>query len=339
MRRGVLIREVPERYRSLHGKIRENRYTLDNFAYVYSGIWTGVLRIFVIDSGIRDEYSIEEEALRPILRGKDIFPFYYRFSDKWVIYTNQKGFEEKFPNVIKYLSKYKIVLDRRGAVWIHGKKWWELEDPLDPSMFELEKLVAPYTSNKNSFAYEEGKYYVMDSTIIVRFWRNLEERGKYMSEFSYLFEKGLSAVEEELDNVYVDLKPTTENLKFLLGLLNSDVLEFYLKLISQRVSKRIRNPSKGKFYLYIPPYPNILPIELGSSETRKEIIKIVDQLSQVSKEIDELADMESENKEELLRLEEEKNELLVNLNEIIFQMYGLNEEEIATIQTYVLKKR
>ena len=339
MRKGILVREVPERYKSLHEKIKDDRYTLDNFAYVYRGIWTGVLRIFVIDSGTRDEYGIEQEALRPILRGKDIFPFYYRFSDKWVIYTNQEGFEEKYPNVIKYLSKYKTVLERRGAVWIHGKKWWELEDPLDPSMFELEKLVAPYTSNRNSFAYEEGRYYVMDSTIIVRFWWGLEERERDMSEFSYLCEKGFSVVEKELDSVYGDLKPTTENLKFLLGLLNSDVLEFYLKLISQRVSKRIRNPSKGRFYLYIPPYPNILPIELGSSETRMEIVKIVEQLSQISKKIDEVVRMENENKEELLRLEEVKNELLTNLNEIVFQMYGLNEEEIATVQTYVLKKR
>ncbi|MGQ4891886.1 MAG: hypothetical protein ACP6IP_05265 [Candidatus Njordarchaeia archaeon] len=339
MRKGVVVKEVPARFRDLFEKIKDDRYTLDNFAYVYRGIWTGVLRIFVIDSETIKEYEIEREALKPILRGKDIFPFYYRFSDKWVIYTNQEDFDERFPNVIKYLTRYKTILERRGAVWIHGKKWWELEDPLDPSMFELEKLVSPYTSNRNSFAFEEGKYYVMDSTIIVRFWRNQKEREGYMKEFSYLFEKGLNLMSKELEEAYTDLKPTTENLKFLLGLLNSDVLEFYLKLVSQRVSKRMKNPAKGRFYLYIPPYPNILPVELGTSEVRREIIKIVDDLSNISRRIDNLMMTGSEDKEKPLELEEEKNSLLANLNEMIFQMYNLNEEEIATIQTYVLKKR
>ena len=344
MRYKLDFSRVSFKYRDLFEKIRGEHYTLDNFAYVYRGIWTGVLRIFVVDSEIIERFNIEKGALKPILRGKDIFPFYYRFNDKWVIYTNQPDFKDRFPNAIKYLEQYKTVLERRGAVWIHGRQWWELEDPLSPEWFELEKLVAPYTSNRNSFAYEEGKYYVMDSTIIVRFWKNEEERENYLKDFDYLLGEGFSKI-CNLDEARRLLKPSTENLFYLLGLLNSDLLEFFIKLYAPRVSKRQRKPPKGRFFLYIPPFPNVLPIAVGDEDTRREIVKLVREIMSLSIKIDELASREGDDendgeyRDQLEELIEKRDILLGELNEIIFNLYGLGEEEKAVVQSFVLKKR
>ncbi len=335
---------VPFKYRDLFEKIRGGHCTLDNFAYVYRGIWTGVLRIFVVDSEKIEKFNIEREALRPILRGKDIFPFYYRFNDKWVIYTNQPDFENQFPNAIKYLEQYKTVLERRGAVWIHGRQWWELEDPLSPEWFELEKLVAPYTSNRNSFAYEEGKYYVMDSTIIVRFWKNEEERESYLKDFDYLKEEGFSRI-CDLEEARQLIKPTTGNLFYLLGLLNSDLLEFFIKLYAPRVSKRQRKPPRGRFFLYIPPFPNVLPIAVGDKDIRGEITRLVKETMFLSIKIDELISRDNSgeegdyNFEQLESLTEKRDALIGELNEIVFNLYGLKEEEKAIVQSFILKKR
>ena len=342
MRYKLDFSRIPLKYQDLFEKIRAGRYTLDNFARVYRGIWTGVLRIFVVDSDIIEKYNIERDALRPILRGKDIFPFYYRFSDKWVIYTYQEDFYERFPNAINYLKQYKRVLERRGAVWIHGKKWWELEDPMSPDLFEIEKLLAPYTSNRNSFAYEEGKYYVMDSTIIVRFWKNEKEREQYLKENRKLKEEGFISV-CDFDEAKKMLGPSTDNLLYLLGLLNSDLLEFYLKLYAPRVSKRQKRPPKGRFYLYIPPFTNVLPIEIASNEYRREVIDLVIRVSKLSEKIDTLLrDSDTKSEEEKSEIEEltvERDNLIAELNELIFSIYGLDEEEKAVIQSFVVRKR
>ncbi len=335
----VIFKEVPRRFLHLFEKIKGDRYTLDNYLYIYRGIWTGVLRIFVINDEMIKEFNIEEGALKPVLRGKDIFPFYYQFNNRWVIYTNQKDFKGKYPNAIKYLSRYKTILERRGAVWIHGKEWWELEDPLTPEMFEVEKLVSPYTSNKNSFAYEEGKYYVMDSTIIARFYRDETERTGYIKEYSYLFERDLSKVTNTIDEAYAEIKPNTEDLKYLLALINSNVLEFYIKLLAPMVSKRQRNPPRGRFFLYIPPYPNILPVEISEKNVRIDIVKIVDKLSEISRRISEVESQDDSVVEELNSLEMEKNILINELNEVIFEIYEMDEEERTTIQSYILRKR
>lgn len=333
------FRRVKYRYLDLFNKIRESTFTLDNYAYVYRGIWTGVLKVFVIDSTVIKEFEIEEGALRPVLRGRDIRPFYYRFNDRWVIYTNQENFPEKYPNTMKYLETRKIVLERRGAVWIHGKEWWELEEPLTPDMFEIEKLVSPYTSNRNSFAYEEGKHYVMDSTIIVRFYRGPEEREKYINENKKLLEEGYSKL-SDFDESYSELPPTKESLLYLLGLLNSDLLEFFIKQYAPRVSKRAKNPPKGRFYLYIPPFINILPIKIADKDTRKEIAEIATKLGEVSKKLEE-AKLSEDNsdKDTVNELERTKKALQTELNEIIFEIYELDENEKAKIQDFVIKKR
>ena len=302
----INLRRVPYKYLDLFEKIRGTNYTLDNYAYVYRGIWTGVLKVFVVDSSIVNDFQIENGAIKPVLRGKDIKPFYYRFNDRWVIYTNQEDFPNKYPNAMKYLETRKIVLERRGAVWIHGKKWWELEEPLTPEMFEVEKLISPYTANRNSFAYEEGKYYVMDSTIIVRFYKNNKEREKYVKENAKIIDEGHSRL-TDLEEAYKELPPTKENLLYILGLLNSDVLEFYIKQYAPRVSKRMRNPPKGRFYLYIPPFTNILPIKIAESDTRKEIAKIVTEIGEISKRIEDIKQEINNEKKVIEDLENEKS--------------------------------
>jgi len=335
----MAFRKIPEKYRDLFDKIRGDRRHLAHFCYVYRGIWTGVLRVFVIDDEILREFDIEKDAIRPILRGKDIFPFFYRFSNRWVIYTNQENFFEKFPNAIKYLEKHKIILERRGAVWIHGKNWWELEEPLSPDMFEVEKIISPYTSNRNSFALDLSNYYVMDSTIVIRFWRDDNERSAYFTNFGNLHSQDLESFIKESQKALEDLPPTIDNLKYILGVLNSDLIEFYIKLYSPMVSKRIKKPPKGRYFLYIPPYPNIIPIEVAEKETRIKIANLTDELSKISKAIDKLRNEEIVDEEKIMELENQRNRLFTNLNELIFDIYEINESERAVIQSYVLKKR
>ncbi len=330
-------RQFPRRYRDLAEKIRQNRPRLDTICNVYRGIWTGVLHVFVVDDTIIEEWRLEKDALRPILRGKDIGPFRYKWNHKWVIYTEQEDFEKRFPRVIKYLEQFKIILERRSAVWIYGRKWWELEDPLSPKMFEVEKIMSPYISRFNAFTYEEGKYYAMDSTVIIRFWFDTEEVRDYIVKWKETNEPELDVEKflQEGEILLSELERDRNALLYLLGILNSDLIEFYYKLYAQRVTRRGSRQPKGKYYLYVPPYLNVLPIHIGSKEERLDIIKQVEKICSVAKKLNEVEEGSEEKKE----IEEEMGRLMGELNETVYNLYGLNEEEKAIIQTFVLKKR
>ncbi len=331
---------IPAKYRELYEKIVTGSIRLDNISNIYRGIWTGVLHIFVVTSEQANEYNIEREALKPLLRGKDIFPYRYKWSERWIIYSSGDDFREKFPNAMQYLSKFKTILERRGAVWVYKRKWWELEDPLSPEFFEVEKLLSPYISRFNSFAYEEGRYYALDSTCIIRFWRDADELTTYITKWNEINKDALS-VETYIRNyedIRSELKFDTEALIYLLGLLNSDVSEFIYKLYAPRLTKRGSRRPKGRYYLYIPPHINVLPVRIGEKELRMEVIKRVKELMREAMKLNNIED--SDEYSEIKKSIEESLALKqAELNEIIYEIYTLNEADKSLIQSYVIKKR
>jgi len=328
-------RAVPKKYTKVHEKIRTRGVRLDVLCNVYRGIWTGVLHIFVVTNEIVEEYDLEWDALKPILRGKDIGPFRYKWNERWVIYTNQDNFYERFPNVIRYLEKYKMILERRGAVWVYRRQWWELEDPLSPEMFEIEKIMSPYISRFNAFTYEEGKYYAMDSTSIIRFWFNENETRDYITKWREVNEQNLDA--NEFINLSLellkDMGKDTNSLLYILGILNSEVVEFYYKLYAQRVTKRGTRQPVRKYYLYVPPHLNVIPIAVGTMEERADIVRRVNAIRNIALKLDYTEGNEKE------KVEEEITFMVADLNEAVYDLYELDESERAMIQSYVLRKR
>ncbi len=332
---------IPKKYAELYERIRDKTIRLDNLCNVYRGIWTGVLHIFVVTDQEIEKYDIEKEALRPLLRGKDVFPFRYKWVNRWIIYATGSEFKDKYPNAMRYLSSFKTILERRGAVWVYKRSWWELEEPLSPKMFEIEKILSPYISRFNSFAYEEGKYYVLDSTSIVRFWFDEKELLEYVIKWKELNESDLDIEKfvETYHEIKRDLPFDTYGLHYLLGLLNSDVIEFFYKLYAPRLTKRGSRKPKGKYYLYIPPNLNILPIKIGEKEEIKQIVKQVKIIMKIAAKLNEI----NEDVEEyaLLKesIEEEISLKVAELNELVYDIYNLSETDRSLLQSYVLRKR
>ena len=330
-------REFPRRYRALGEKIKKDKPRLDMMCNVYRGIWTGVLHVFVVNDETIKQWDLEPGALRPILRGKDIGPFRYKWNYKWVIYTAQEKFEERFPNVIRYLEQFRLILERRSAVWIYGRQWWELEDPLSPKMFETEKILSPYISRFNAFTYEEGKYYVMDSTVVIRFWFDSDEAREYAIKWKETNEPNMDVKSfiEQGEDILSELGKSRRSLLYILGILNSDLIEFYYKLYGQRVTKRGSRQPKGKYYLYVPPYLNVLPIKIGSAEERNQVVVQVEKIMRVAAKLNTVEEGSEEKKE----IEDELNVLMGELNEIVYNLYELTDDEKAIVQNFVLRKR
>ena len=128
-----------------------------------------------------------------------------------------------------------------------GKQWFSFWRPRNPRVFEKEKILSPRLSTSNSFALDEkGEFYLTDSAVAI--------------------------------------VPKNVEMKYLLGVLNSNLLFFIVKHTSPFV--------QGRYYSYSRTYLERLPIKLPQTSKEKrladQIIKKVETIFKYNKQLDEL---------------------------------------------------
>ncbi len=334
---------IKKKYRDIWEKIRRETVRLDQLCAIHRGLWTGTLYVYVVNEETISEYNIEKAALRPILRGKDIKPFGFRWAGYYVLYATEAyipDFPKRFPNAMRWLEKYKLILERRAAVFAWGRRWWELEDPLDPKVFEVSKILGPLFARFQSFALDlNAQYYALDSSVIIRKWLCVEEQMHYAENWKKTNNHSLNVDEfiEKGRQAWRSIDSDLDSLYYILALLNSEVLEFFFKLFSPRLVKRTRKPKKGRWYSYMPPYLNILPIKIADKQT---ILDVIRQTKTIVEETNKLLSLDqSSDEKEKKQLESEIGFLLSELNEVIFDIYSIDDIERVAIQNFVYKKR
>jgi type I restriction-modification system DNA methylase subunit len=200
---------------------------------ISAGIKTGMNSVFILEEN--ETHKIEDELLKPILRGNEIKKYDIGIPDEYVIYTSDIQIDN-FPRAKSYLSQYKGKLANRKDGAFKGKKWFELNIPLSTEVLGSNKIICPDISEKNNFAYDTEATYILNTAYLLR------PTGK--SDYS---------------------------LNYLTGLLNSNVLEFYVKMISP--------PLRGGYHRYITKYLEPLPVKSddGSmSKVEQQVNKIRD---------------------------------------------------------------
>lgn len=156
-----------------------------------------------------------------------------------------------------HLSRFKVNLERRSDIRKTDSKWYELRPCNYYHIFESEKIVTPDISKENNFAYDDEKYFCLDSCFVIV----LKDECK-----------------KEL------MEESTSFLKYLLGLLNSKVMEFCFKQTSTFVL--------GRHYRYKVEYLEPLQVKAITERNRvltDAITNIVDRILQINKESDELS--------------------------------------------------
>jgi len=166
--------------------------------------------------------------------------------------------------------------------WIQYGEW--LAEPRKPDIFETEEKIVVRQTGDSIIAT------IINANIICR------------------------------DNLYI-ITSKKINLKFLLGIINSKLVDFYYCQM---------NPEKGEVLAQVKKqHVEQLPIpKYVSKERETEIIKLVDQLLQFNKDLQTTTLPE---KAEQLKQRIEYNE--DQINEIVYELYGLTEEEVKIIGT------
>ncbi len=257
---------------------------------IYRGILTGANEAFIITTEKREEIlnacKTQEERkrtetlIKPILRGKDIKRYSYEWADLWVIATfpSLKLDIDDYPSLKTYLSQFRPRIDQSGEKDCRKKtnnQWFETQDTIAyHEDFEKEKIV--WAS--------------------VGFVEYCMTPGLFILDTNYFFE--------------VSKFGNTKN--YLLGLLNSKLLTFWLKA---------KNTPLGDMGAYRNYKYNImeLPMVKITAKNKKiadKIIVLVDKILK-SKEKDPKANTQ--------KLEKE-------IDALVYQLYNLTDEEIKIIE-------
>ncbi|HEF9730843.1 TPA: Eco57I restriction-modification methylase domain-containing protein [Campylobacter coli] len=268
---------------------------------IYRGILTGYNEAFIITTEKRNEIlaNCKDEAekertaklIRKMLRGRDIKRYSYEWAGLWVIFIpwhfpnvekpktmleNEQDLKEQYPSLYKHLLSHKERLSKRNKEETGIRYEW----------YCLQRWGANY--------YQEFEREKIG-------WQRITQEPSFILEKEYIL----------LDSMAFMVANSKNELKYLLGFLNSSLIFYYFKNIGHLYS------DKG-FLLsnqYVEKFP-ILKINSKNQKIADEFINLVDEILK-AKEQDKNANTSP--------LEEK-------INNMVYKIYNLTEEEIKTIE-------
>jgi hypothetical protein len=205
--------------------------------------------VFVLD---HDEVKalnlteIEKDIVRPYYKNSSIHRYVVdQRNEGYLIYTNKDTQIKDYPNILRYLGIFKPRLELKRETLAGRLPWWSLHWPREEYIFEGKKIVCPYRSLVNTFAYSENAFY--GSTDMYFITRKRDTK---------------------LDNKIVDLR-------YVLGILNSVVI---------RLWTQHRTKPKGRirelFYSPLCHFP-IKPIDFEDHHEVSKYSQIVELVQQI----------------------------------------------------------
>ncbi|MBW2118175.1 MAG: Eco57I restriction-modification methylase domain-containing protein [Deltaproteobacteria bacterium] len=271
----------------LISKIKENSQPLKDLCDgIFQGIATGKDSVFVVDEQTINQYKIENGIMVPFLKGKDIGRYNTHWSGNYVIYPyNRDGsvYEEsevrkRFPYAYKYLTSKKDELKGRQYFDNSNKRWYELWNQRNLDRFLRTKIVTLDNAKCNSFALDKGTYMGTTTT------------------YSIILKN------KRLDNYL-----------YILGVLNSSVIEFY--------HKNNTIPQAGGFYRYQAIFINSLPIRFP-----KDISPYINLVSKI------LGITENDDYSYNAAKQATVKEYERQIDQMVYELYGLTPEEIVVVE-------
>jgi hypothetical protein len=244
---------------------------------VFRGVTTGYNPAFIIDTEKRNQFidtdPNNEKIIKPLLQGRNIRKWIYYYNNDYLIFTKQGIDIDSFPIIKSYLKKYYSELKPREGDEKGGRKpgsynWFEIQDNTAyyPEFEKSEKIIWGLTADKWAFAYDDKQHYLPS-------------------------------------NGYI-LTSNVVSIKYLLALLNSNLLKYYFGFIGVMTA--------GGAYTLKHATIQQLPIVL--SENQKPIIDLVDKILFAKVNNNNTAILEKK------------------LDEHIYSLYNLTDKEIEIIE-------
>lgn len=294
---------VDEKSTLLFLKIQNENLPLGNYVNgkIYRGIITGLNKAFIIDEKIKSQLVKEDKncrnIIKPFLIGKDVKRYDSPKIERYIIFTRRGINIKNFPSILNYLSNFQKSLVPKPPNWT-GKNW-EGRKPGKYEWFEIQDSIEYYKE------FERQKIIFPSIT----------------KRSNYTFDS---------DSVYSNDKTNiiAKDDKYLLGLLNSKLLDFYIQ--------NIASTKQGGYFEYKPMYVEQIPIRQIDFENKKDasrhdqIVEYVDTMLELNKK---LLAVKTEHEKTVIQRQITATDR--KIDKLVYKLYDLTEEEIRLIEESV----
>lgn len=268
---------APAKHVRLLSKIEASGVRLKNLdVKIRLGLATGSNTAFLLDKEMVSKFVKSDRKnlniIKPILRGREIERFYYNQPEFHILLTrNEIDVKKDYPDVYTYLDEFGDKFKNRGA---KGRHWTNLRACAFFEDFKKPKII----------------------------WIELADKGRFTlcTEEIYL-----------VNSAYFMLIPDGFKAEYLLGILNSKLIHFYLKSIAATSGMGTTR--------WINNYVQEFPIPKIPVEKQEGIFKLVKKILDIKKKSPD-TDVRS---------------LERQIDRIVYDLYSLTPEEITIIEEAV----
>jgi type I restriction-modification system DNA methylase subunit len=252
------LNEQPLRLRDVAERIAQGIRTSANPVYVLDLLSANDSTVTAFSEQLQREVKLERKSVALFLQGQDIRRYFLETCSKVVIlpYQIKAGHAEliaetqlrkKFPLTYDYLLQNKMLLEDREEGRMRNEEWYAFVYPKNLELMSSPKILVPDIAAHSSFAFDEG------------------------GEFAFASGYGIT--------LKADAKESPD---YLLGLLNSRLLDFYLKHVSTTM--------RGGYFRYFTQFIEQLPIrridpkKKSEVKLEKEIVERVEKIQAAHKQ-------------------------------------------------------
>ena len=255
----------------LHRKILNTGIKIKNIddLFIRRGILTGYDKAFIINENMKNELiqldNNNKKIIKPILRGRDLKKWKLSFHNQYLICT-KNDIEVKYEYPTIY-SYLKKYEEKLSKRWDKGHHWSNLRNCTYYDEFEREKIIYPNIASNLSCILDNNNYYINPKCYMI-------------SSKNY-------------------------NLKYLIAILNSKLMEFTFSLIGSPLGKKGYDLHKQ--------YIEQLSIVLPNKDNQHIFDKYVHKIQSTC----------------------DKNEIKIiesKIDQLVYKLYNLSEEEIQIVE-------
>jgi hypothetical protein len=276
------------------------------------GIRTSANEVFVLDivkadnnltearSDVSGNVTIESPVLLPFLQGKEIKAYSIRYSGKTVLVPYkvegrkaqllpERDLLRTYPKAYAYLKQNKGALEGREKGRMQGPNWYGYVYPKNIELMRSPKFLVPDIADRAAFAFD--------------------------SEGRFAFTSGYA----------ITLRSRQESAHYILGLLNSALLSFYLR--------RISTPMRGGFFRYFTQFIEQLPIRTINFTDPADVARHDRMVALVTQMLDLHGRLAAEGvPHEKAALQRRIEMTDRQIDALVYELYGLTDAEIAVVE-------
>lgn len=295
------LQQMPVRLGDVAEKIAQGIRTSANEVYVLDLVSSDGGVITARSKQLARDVALEQGSVLSFLAGREIKAYSISPSGKVVVFpyrrtastaelVPEREYAVRFPKAYQYLRQNKALLEAREKGRFRGDGWYCFGRRQNIELMMMPKILVPDIADKAAFSYDE--------------------HGDYAFTSGY----GITLKYD------VSLAP-----KYLLGLLNSTLLDFYLKKVS--------TPLRGGFFRYFTQFMEQLPIRTIDFANKADrarhdrMVALVEQMLTLNKQL-----LAANTAHEKTAIHRQIDALDKVINDLVYELYGLSEEETRIVE-------